>query len=233
MRASLAWESRRPGGGTVSRRLPPSRSAMTASEGGWLHLRFARCKQRVGAGVSRPHRKRTAGPLAHRTRRTARRRQATRTARDAGCAAKARRMATGGIPTEPGGAHARAKTASTGWTRRGADDETDKRPSVRRAPRAEYRRRSGTHRKGDAPRRSDRTRTQSSDCGAVRAQSIGALPCGAYRCGGIPRKFGEAQKGCEDWPDIAARWGHRALPGYAPRTGGDAPLCGGAGKIGL
>ena len=26
----------------------------------------------------------------------------------------------------------------------------------------------------------------------------------------------QAQKGCEDWPDIAARWGHRALPGYAP-----------------
>ena len=34
----------------------------------------------------------------------------------------------------------------------------------------------------------------SRDCGAVRARSIGAVPCGAYRCGGIPRKFGEAQK---------------------------------------
>ena len=33
----------------------------------------------------------------------------------------------------------------------------------------------------------------SRDCGAVWAQSIGAVPCGAYRCGGIPRKFGEAQ----------------------------------------
>ena len=149
--------------------------------------------RRVGAGVSRLHRKRTAGPLAHRTRRTARRRQATRTARDAGCAAKARRMATGGIPTEPGGAHARAQTAPTGGTRRGGDDEPDKRPPVRRATRAEYRRRSGTHRKGDAPRRSDRTRTQSRDCGAVRAQSIGAIPCGAYRCGGIPRRLGGAQ----------------------------------------
>ena len=80
-------------------------------------------------------------------------------------------MATGGIPTEPGGAHARG-------------------PPVRRATRAEYRRRSGTHRKGDTPRRSDRTRTQSRDCGEVRARSIGAVTCGAYRCGGIPRKFG-------------------------------------------
>ena len=73
----------------------------------------------VGAGVLRPHRKRTAGPIAHRTRRTARRRLAPRTARDAGRAAKAQRIATGGIPTEPGGAHARAQTAPTGGTRRG------------------------------------------------------------------------------------------------------------------
>ena len=171
--------------------------------------------RRVGAGVSRPRRRRTAGPIAHRTRRTARRRLAPRTARDAGCAAKARRMATGGIPAEPGGAHARAKTAPTGGTRRGGDDEPDKRPPVRRATRAEYRRRSGTHRKGDAPRRSDRTRTQSRDCGAVRAQSIGAVPCGAYRCGGIPRK---SRVGTENVRQIAGDCGSRGRsPSQASR----------------
>jgi len=42
-------------------------------------------------------------------------------------------MATGGIPTEPGGVHARAKTPPTRGMRRGDDDEPDKRPTVRRA----------------------------------------------------------------------------------------------------
>ena len=44
----------------------------------------------------------------------------------------------------------------------------------------------------------------SRDCGAVRAQSIGTVPCGAYRCGGIPRKLGEAQSMRQTTADCGA-----------------------------
>ena len=66
----------------------------------------------------------------------------------------------------------------------------------------------------------------SCDCGAVRAQSIGALPCGAYRCGGIPRKSGAGTGNAQDTANISRqssanlhRWRPARRAGPTTRAG--------------
>ena len=103
--------------------------------------------------------------------------------RDARIAAQGRQAATGGIPTEPDAAHGRMRRASLAARASGGGVTAARKRPRARANRGGERPRSrapSAQRRGP---RCDRTRTQSGDCGAVRAGS------------GTPSARGEARLG--------------------------------------
>ena len=103
--------------------------------------------------------------------------------RDARIAAQGRQAATGGIPTEPDAAHGRMRRALYAARASGGGVTAARKRPRARANRGGERPRSrapSAQRRGP---RSDRTRTQSGDCGAVRAGS------------GTPSARGEARLG--------------------------------------
>ena len=103
--------------------------------------------------------------------------------RDARIAAQGRQAATGGIPTEPDAAHGRMRRAPLAARASGGGVTAARTRPRARANRGGERPRSrapSAQRRGP---RCDRTRTQSGDCGAVRAGS------------GTPSARGEARLG--------------------------------------
>ena len=103
--------------------------------------------------------------------------------RDARIAAQGRQAATGGIPTEPDAGHGRMRRAPYAARASGGGVTAARKRPRARANRGGERPRSrapAAQRRGP---RSDRTRTQSNDCGAVRAGS------------GTPSARGEARLG--------------------------------------
>ena len=103
--------------------------------------------------------------------------------RDARIAAQGRQAATGGIPTEPDAAHGRMRRAPLAARASGGGVTAARKRPRARANRGGERPRSrapSAQRRGP---RCDRTRTQSGDCGAVRAGS------------GTPSARGEARLG--------------------------------------
>ena len=95
--------------------------------------------------------------------------------------------ATGGIPTEPDAAHGRMRRAPYAARASGGGVTAARKRPRARANRGGERPRSrapSAQRRGP---RCDRTRTQSNDCGAGRAQCGTAHFARAYRWGGGPR----------------------------------------------